>query len=129
MRVIDCINASKDTAFSFEVLPPIKGNGTGNLFRSIDRMMEFNPMYINITTHHSENIYVDLGDGTFKRSSIRRRPGSCCNSYSSSLRRSCCAAYSMQWIHTGRDRICAHRPAIIGNYRYSGATRRQSKGG
>lgn len=75
MRVIDRINASKDTAFSFEVLPPIKGNGTGNLFKSIDRMMEFNPMYINITTHHSENIYVDMGDGTFKRSSIRRRPG------------------------------------------------------
>lgn len=75
MRVIDCIKASEKTAFSFEVLPPIKGTGTSKLFSSIDRLMEFNPMYINITTHHSENIYVDNGDGTFKRSNIRRRPG------------------------------------------------------
>ncbi len=75
MRVIDYIKSSDKTAFSFEVLPPLKGTGTARLFSSIDRLMEFNPKYINITTHHSENIYVDMGDGTFKRSNIRRRPG------------------------------------------------------
>ncbi len=75
MRVIDYIKSSEKTAFSFEVLPPVKGTGTTKLFSSIDKLMEFNPMYINITTHHSENIYVDNGDGTFRRSNIRRRPG------------------------------------------------------
>lgn len=75
MKVIECINASKGTAFSFEVLPPIKGTGIKRLFNSVDRLIEFNPKYINITTHHSENIYVDMGDGMFRRSSIRRRPG------------------------------------------------------
>ena len=75
MRVIDYINASEKTAFSFEVLPPVKGTGTARLFDSIDRLMQFAPKYINITTHHSENIYVDMGNGMFKRSNIRRRPG------------------------------------------------------
>lgn len=75
MRVIDYINSSEKTAFSFEVLPPIKGTGTERLFKSIDKLIEFNPKYINITTHHSENIYVDMGDGMFRRSRIRRRPG------------------------------------------------------
>ncbi|MBR5477445.1 MAG: methylenetetrahydrofolate reductase [Bacteroidaceae bacterium] len=75
MRVIDYINSSSDTAFSFEVLPPLKGMGTGKLFGNIDRLMEFNPGYINITTHHSEPVYQSLGDGTYKLSSIRRRPG------------------------------------------------------
>ena len=75
MRVIDYINSSERTAFSFEVLPPVKGTGTKKLFDSIDQLMQFDPKYINITTHHSENIYVDMGDGTFKRSNIRRRPG------------------------------------------------------
>lgn len=75
MRVIDCINKSDKTAFSFEVLPPIKGTGTAKLFASIDKLMDYNPKYINITTHHSENIYVDMGGGTFVRSNIRRRPG------------------------------------------------------
>ena len=75
MRVIESINSCEKTAFSFEVLPPVKGTGTTKLFGNIERLMEFNPKYINITTHHSEPIYHDLGDGTFKRGTIRRRPG------------------------------------------------------
>ncbi len=75
MRVIDYINSSSKTAFSFEVLPPLKGTGTGKLFGNIDRLMEFNPGYINITTHHSEPVYQNLGDGTYRLGTIRRRPG------------------------------------------------------
>lgn len=75
MKVTDYINSSENTAFSFEVLPPIKGTGTQKLFNSIDKLMEFDPKYINITTHHSENIYVETANGMFKRSRIRRRPG------------------------------------------------------
>lgn len=75
MKVIESINSSEKTAFSFEVLPPVKGTGTTRLFSDIERLMEFNPKYVNITTHHSEQVFVDLGDGTFKKSTIRRRPG------------------------------------------------------
>lgn len=75
MRVIDSITSSNGTAFSFEVLPPIKGTGTAKLFGNIERLMEFKPKYINITTHHSEPVYTDLGDGTYRRATIRRRPG------------------------------------------------------
>ena len=75
MRVIDYINSSSETAFSFEVLPPLKGVGTRGLFANIDRLMEFNPGYINITTHHSEPVYRDMGNGMFSLGTIRRRPG------------------------------------------------------
>jgi len=75
MRVIDSINGSKGTAFSFELLPPPKGKGIESLYKSIDLLREFNPSYINITTHHSEYIYKDLGNGTFERKPFRRRPG------------------------------------------------------
>ena len=75
MRVIDSINSSDKTAFSFEVLPPVKGTGKEKLFGDIEKLMEFDPKYINITTHHSEPIYVDVGNGMFRRGSIRRRPG------------------------------------------------------
>ena len=61
--------------FSFEVLPPLKGNGTEALFRTIDSLKEFDPQYINITTHHSEYIYNEREDGMFERQRIRRRPG------------------------------------------------------
>ena len=61
--------------FSFEVLPPLKGNGTGLLFSTIDKLKEFNPLYINITTHHSEYVYRELESGQYERLRIRRRPG------------------------------------------------------
>lgn len=63
------------TNFSFEVLPPLKGNGTTALFRTIDRLKEFAPKYINITTHRSEYVFTERPDGTFNRQRIRRRPG------------------------------------------------------
>lgn len=77
MSVIDLINdKSKDRKFSFEVLPPLKGNGTEALFRNIATLKEFAPLYINITTHHSEYVYHELDNGQFERQRIRRRPGS-----------------------------------------------------
>ena len=77
MSVIDLINdKSKDRKFSFEVLPPLKGNGTEALFRNIATLKEFDPLYINITTHHSEYVYLKLDNGQFERQRIRRRPGS-----------------------------------------------------
>jgi methylenetetrahydrofolate reductase (NADPH) len=61
--------------FSFEVLPPLKGNGTEGLFSTIDKLVPFNPAFINITTHHSEYVYRELADGQFERLRVRRRPG------------------------------------------------------
>lgn len=75
MRVIDLINGSKKTAFSFEVLPPLKGNGVDRLFKSIDSLLEFDPQYINITTHHSEFIDRTLENGEVIKQNIRKRPG------------------------------------------------------
>lgn len=75
MKVIDLIKSNGKTAFSFEILPPLKGTGIEKLFDTIDSLREFDPKYINITTHRSEYIYKDLGDGLFQRSKQRRRPG------------------------------------------------------
>jgi len=61
--------------YSFEVLPPLKGTGTKNLFNTIDILKEFNPELINITTHRSEYVYMEQADGTYVKSRLRRRPG------------------------------------------------------
>ena len=60
---------------SFELLPPLKGTGTERLFSTIDRLKEFKPLFINITTHHSEYVYKQLDNGLIERHSVRRRPG------------------------------------------------------
>ena len=76
MNVFELINHSnKQNNFSFEVLPPLKGSGTNKLFETIDKLKDYNPLFINITTHHSEYVYNELGNGLLQRSRIRRRPG------------------------------------------------------
>ena len=75
MKVIDLIHSNEKTAFSFEILPPLKGTGIEKLCRDIDTLREFDPKYINITTHRSEYVYKDLGNGLFQRNKLRRRPG------------------------------------------------------
>ena len=75
-KVIEHINESKKTAFSFEILPPLKGNSINRIYNIIDKLVEFDPKYINITSHHSEYIDKEEPDGRIKRVNIRRRPGS-----------------------------------------------------
>lgn len=75
MKVTDLIAANGKTGFSFEVLPPLKGKGISQLFRNIDTLKEFNPLYINITTHRSEMVYKNTPDGLYQKVSQRSRPG------------------------------------------------------
>ena len=75
MKVVELIKHTNKTAFSFEVLPPIKGTGIEKLYKDVDILREFNPQYINITTHRSEYVYKELGNGLFERTRLRRRPG------------------------------------------------------
>ncbi len=76
MKIIDIINSAPARSFSFEVLPPLKGNGTSALFGTIDKLMANDPLYVNITTHHSEYVYRELPNGQFERNRVQRRPGS-----------------------------------------------------
>ena len=74
MKITELI-AQGPTAFSFEVLPPLKGTGFEQLKQTIHNLSEFAPRYINITTHRSEYVYTDLGNGMMQRHRLRRRPG------------------------------------------------------
>jgi methylenetetrahydrofolate reductase (NADPH) len=76
MKVTDLIGKGGDTAFSFEVLPPLKGNSIDNVYGIVDKLLEFNPRYVNITSHHSEAVYKELPDGSVQKVHIRKRPGS-----------------------------------------------------
>lgn len=75
MSVVEKIKAAKSTAFSFELLPPLKGNGIESVYRTIDTLREFDPKYINITTHRSEMSFKQLDNGLYEQVSERHRPG------------------------------------------------------
>lgn len=76
MKVTKILNKAEGRNFSFEVLPPLKGNGTATLFDTIERISVGGPLFINITNHHSEYVYKELPGGQFERLRVRRRPGS-----------------------------------------------------
>ena len=75
MSITEMIGSHQGTAFSFEVLPPLKGSGTAGLFHTIEQLREFDPLYINITSHRSEYVYRELEGGLVQRQRVRRRPG------------------------------------------------------
>lgn len=75
MRVISYLNNARSTLFSFEILPPIKGNSIKPIYDGIDRLMEFNPPFINITYHREEYIFQQNKNGQMEKIPIRKRPG------------------------------------------------------
>ena len=75
MKVIDIINSRKSPIFSFELLPPLRGNSIQKVFNIVDKLRELDPKYINITSHHSEVIYQPQADGSLKKATVRKRPG------------------------------------------------------
>ncbi len=75
MKVIDHLNNAKDTLFSFEILPPLKGKSIQSLYNGIDPLMEFKPKFINVTYHREEIIFKERENGLLEKIAIRKRPG------------------------------------------------------
>lgn len=76
MKVTEHIsNANGKTLFSFEILPPKKGEDLQNIFSNIDPLMEFNPPFIDVTYHREEYEYRELPNGLIQKIVTRKRPG------------------------------------------------------
>ena len=76
MKVIKHIeNAKGKTQFSFEILPPLKGQNIQTIFENIDRLMEFKPPFIDVTYHREEYTYKELPNGLLEKQVVRKRPG------------------------------------------------------
>ena len=75
MKITDHINqANGKTLFSFEIIPPKKGNNIQELYNNIDPLMEFKPPFIDVTTSREEYVYIEKS-GLLDRRITRMRPG------------------------------------------------------
>lgn len=76
MKVTEHIeNANGKTLFSFEILPPLKGQHLDSIFGNIDPLMEFKPPFIDVTYHREEYIYKELDNGFLEKKVVKKRPG------------------------------------------------------
>lgn len=74
-NVIEHIENSESTLFSFELLPPLKGQDFESIQKAINPLVEFDPAFINITYHQQEIEYENLANGLMKKNVVRKRPG------------------------------------------------------
>ena len=75
MKITEHIKkANGKTLFSFEIIPPKKGNNIQELYNNIDPLMEFNPPFIDVTTSREEYVYLEK-EGLLDRKITRMRPG------------------------------------------------------
>ncbi len=76
MKVTEHIQkAAGKTLFSFEILPPLKGQNIQTIFDNIDPLMEFNPPFIDVTYHREEYEFKELQNGLLEKRIVRKRPG------------------------------------------------------
>jgi methylenetetrahydrofolate reductase (NADPH) len=53
----------------------LKGNDAGRIYRTIEALIDFEPKYINITTHRDEVEFKEQPDGSIVKRIVRKRPG------------------------------------------------------
>ena len=75
LKVTEHIAGSDKALFSFELLPPLKGQDFSAIQKTIDPLIEFDPAFINITYHQQEVVYDTLDNGLMKKRIVRKRPG------------------------------------------------------
>lgn len=75
IKVADVLKTTRETLFSFELLPPLKGRTLDDIYHAINPLIEFNPLNVNITYHQQESIYRPVGNGLMERTIVRKRPG------------------------------------------------------
>lgn len=76
MKVTQHIEQARgNTLFSFEILPPLKGQHIDSIFNNIEPLMEFKPPFIDVTYHREEYVYKPLKNGLLKKQVVKKRPG------------------------------------------------------
>ncbi|MCJ8211944.1 methylenetetrahydrofolate reductase [NAD(P)H] [Mucilaginibacter sp. RS28] len=76
MKITEHIqNANGKTLFSFELIPPLKGQSIQGIYNAIDPLMEFNPPFIDVTSLREDFIFKQRENGLLEKHAYRKRPG------------------------------------------------------
>jgi methylenetetrahydrofolate reductase (NADPH) len=74
VRVIEHLDRATRPLISFEIIPPLRGGDAKALLALIDDLVQFEPPFIDITSHAAEVIYDETPQGIQRRIK-RKRPG------------------------------------------------------
>lgn len=75
MHVTELLDKADDLPISYEIIPPRRGTSANALMATVDDLMQFDPPFIDVTSHSAEVEYKESPDGTWHRRVKRKRPG------------------------------------------------------
>ncbi len=75
MKVTEYFKKSKNTLFSYEIIPPIRGRSIDSVFELIEQLIPYEPPFIDLTSRSAEVYYEEFEDGSLRRHAKRKRPG------------------------------------------------------
>lgn len=75
MKITQHLAEAKAPLFSFELLPPLKGENIHQINQTVEKLMEFNPAFVDVTYHREEYVYREVQSGLLQKRTVRKRPG------------------------------------------------------
>lgn len=75
MKVTEYFKKSKNTLFSYEIIPPMRGRSIDSVFALIEQLLPYEPPFIDLTSRSAEVYYEEFEDGSLRRHAKRKRPG------------------------------------------------------
>lgn len=75
MKVVEYLEKSSTTPFSYEVIPPLRGGTAQKIFNLVEVLMPFDPPFIDVTSRAAEVYYEESYHSTPMRRVRRKRPG------------------------------------------------------
>ena len=75
MKVIEHLDKAKEPLFSYEIIPPLRGNTIRELMKIVDQLKPYNPPFIDVTRHSAEIYYEEDSNGVIRKIVKKKRPG------------------------------------------------------
>lgn len=66
MKLTEAVNLKQKPFLSIEIIPPRKGSKLENIFLPIEKLLPFNPLFINVTNHQISFTYQKIGEDIHK---------------------------------------------------------------
>jgi methylenetetrahydrofolate reductase (NADPH) len=75
MKVVDLLTDGDTPNVSYEIVPPRRGSSLAEILEIVDQLSEFDPPFVDVTSHSAQVYYEEQNDGSWRRHVKRKRPG------------------------------------------------------